>query len=140
MHSSWRLGWGFCGEVGSAKCEPHLDVHHLGKPPMIGILWSAKCLACVFECCSKITPLSEATLWFYCHLSVPFLLFSFILHAKIVSSQVMQSGHTASTPASTKLRHFLENSKDILLCPGVYDGFSARIALSVGFDALYMVR
>ncbi|KAM3066173.1 hypothetical protein ACMFMG_010486 [Clarireedia jacksonii] len=39
---------------------------------------------------------------------------------------------------ATKLRDFLENSKDILLCPGVYDGFSARIALSVGFDALYM--
>ncbi|PQE10984.1 carboxyphosphonoenolpyruvate phosphonomutase protein [Rutstroemia sp. NJR-2017a BVV2] len=39
---------------------------------------------------------------------------------------------------ATKLRDFLENSKDILVCPGVYDGFSARIALSVGFDALYM--
>lgn len=41
--------------------------------------------------------------------------------------------------AATKLRKFLESSTDILVCPGVYDGFSARIALSVGFDALYMV-
>lgn len=28
----------------------------------------------------------------------------------------------------------------MIVCPGVYDGFSARIALEVGFDALYMVR
>ena len=28
---------------------------------------------------------------------------------------------------------------EIILCPGVYDGLSARVALSVGFDALYMV-
>jgi len=41
--------------------------------------------------------------------------------------------------AATKLRGFLANSNKILLCPGVYDGFSTRIALSVGFDALYMV-
>ena len=42
------------------------------------------------------------------------------------------------TPA-TALKHRLENTKDLIVCPGVYDGFSARIALSVGFDALYMV-
>jgi 2-methylisocitrate lyase-like PEP mutase family enzyme len=41
--------------------------------------------------------------------------------------------------AATKLRRFLEQSNKILLCPGVYDGFSARIALQIGFDALYMV-
>ena len=40
--------------------------------------------------------------------------------------------------AATKLRRFLEQSNKILPCPGVYDGFSARIALQVGFDALYM--
>lgn len=42
------------------------------------------------------------------------------------------------TPA-TVLKHRLQNTKDLIVCPGVYDGFSARIALSVGFDALYMV-
>ena len=42
------------------------------------------------------------------------------------------------TPA-TVLKNRLENTKDLIVCPGVYDGFSARIALSVGFDALYMV-
>ena len=40
---------------------------------------------------------------------------------------------------ATVLKHRLENTKDLIVCPGVYDGFSARIALSVGFDALYMV-
>jgi methylisocitrate lyase len=53
-----------------------------------------------------------------------------------MGSVAMSINHVS---AATKLRDFLENSKDILVCPGVYDGFSARIALSVGFDALYMV-
>jgi 2-methylisocitrate lyase-like PEP mutase family enzyme len=26
-----------------------------------------------------------------------------------------------------------------VVCPGVYDGFTARIALATGFDCLYMV-
>jgi len=34
----------------------------------------------------------------------------------------------------------LENTDDLIVCPGVYDGLSARIAINVGFDALYMVR
>lgn len=42
------------------------------------------------------------------------------------------------SPATT-LKRRLENTKDLIVCPGVYDGFSARIALSVGFDAMYMV-
>ena len=41
---------------------------------------------------------------------------------------------------ATKLKRRLEETKDLIVCPGVYDGFSARIALSVGFDAMYMVR
>lgn len=40
---------------------------------------------------------------------------------------------------ATILKRRLETTKDLIVCPGVYDGFSARIALSVGFDALYMV-
>ena len=40
---------------------------------------------------------------------------------------------------ATKLKCRLEDTKDLIVCPGVYDGFSARIALSVGFDAMYMV-
>lgn len=48
----------------------------------------------------------------------------------------------ATTPpvtTATKLRKFFNESNDIVVAPGVYDGFSARIALQVGFNALYMV-
>ncbi|GAQ07167.1 2,3-dimethylmalate lyase [Aspergillus lentulus] len=40
--------------------------------------------------------------------------------------------------AATALRRSLEDPKSFIVAPGVYDGLSARIALSVGFDALYM--
>ena len=40
---------------------------------------------------------------------------------------------------ATKLKRRLEDTKELIVCPGVYDGFSARIAMSVGFDAMYMV-
>ena len=40
---------------------------------------------------------------------------------------------------ATNLKRRLENTKDLIVCPGVYDGFSARIALAVGCDAMYMV-
>lgn len=42
--------------------------------------------------------------------------------------------------AATTLRRSLEDPKSFITAPGVYDGLSARIALNVGFDALYMVR
>ena len=41
--------------------------------------------------------------------------------------------------AASKLRYILENTNETVVAPGVYDGFSARIAHQVGFDALYMV-
>lgn len=50
----------------------------------------------------------------------------------------MQNGEGPLAPA-TKLRRLIETPGELLVCPGVYDGFSARIALQVGFDALYMV-
>ena len=40
---------------------------------------------------------------------------------------------------ATRLKRRLQKTKDLIVCPGVYDGFSARIALSVGFDTMYMV-
>ena len=42
--------------------------------------------------------------------------------------------------AATKLRNLISSPGPIILAPGVYDGFSARIALSVGFVTIYMVR
>lgn len=52
----------------------------------------------------------------------------------------MASTDYLTPPASTatKLRKTLYETKDLVLAPGVYDGFSARIALQVGFDALYV--
>ncbi|KAH0844948.1 Carboxyvinyl-carboxyphosphonate phosphorylmutase [Fonsecaea pedrosoi] len=52
------------------------------------------------------------------------------------------NGHTTGgqpplTPGR-RLRQLLEPGRDIVMAPGVYDGFSARIALEVGFDCLYM--
>lgn len=41
---------------------------------------------------------------------------------------------------ATRLKHKLRDTKDLIVCPGVYDGLSARIAQSVGFETLYMVR
>lgn len=43
------------------------------------------------------------------------------------------------TPAATKFRNMLINSDRLIVCPGVYDGLSARVAHEVGFEALYMV-
>ncbi|KAI9662100.1 MAG: hypothetical protein M1831_002796 [Alyxoria varia] len=40
--------------------------------------------------------------------------------------------------ASTKLQTLIREKEGLIVCPGVYDGLSARVALQVGFDALYM--
>ncbi|CZS95421.1 hypothetical protein WAI453_011359 [Rhynchosporium graminicola] len=46
----------------------------------------------------------------------------------------------STTPESTasKLRSQLRNKNEIIVCPGVYDGFTARLALDAGFKNLYM--
>jgi 2-methylisocitrate lyase-like PEP mutase family enzyme len=47
-----------------------------------------------------------------------------------------------SKPVSAvqKLRNMLADPDKFIACPGVYDGFTARIALQEGVDCLYMVR
>jgi hypothetical protein len=47
---------------------------------------------------------------------------------------------SAPFTGATRLRELLKDPKKIVVCPGVFDGLTARIALSKGFDALYMVR
>lgn len=49
----------------------------------------------------------------------------------------METTAASSPSAASKLRHLLA-TKDIIVAPGVYDGFSARMALEVGFDSIYM--
>ncbi|KAJ9606710.1 hypothetical protein H2200_008718 [Cladophialophora chaetospira] len=46
--------------------------------------------------------------------------------------------HAQRMTPGRRLRDLLENKRDIIVAPGVYDGFSARIALEVGFDCIYM--
>jgi 2-methylisocitrate lyase-like PEP mutase family enzyme len=41
--------------------------------------------------------------------------------------------------SAAKLRSWLAEKDKIIVCPGVYDGFTARIALNAGFECLYMV-
>ncbi len=38
-----------------------------------------------------------------------------------------------------RLRQLLRDPDKLVLCPGVFDGITARLALNVGFDAIYMV-
>ena len=45
----------------------------------------------------------------------------------------------ASQSAAARLRELLADVSKLLVAPGVYDGISARIALSMGFKAIYMV-
>lgn len=40
---------------------------------------------------------------------------------------------------ATKLRKMLFETNELIVCPGVYDGLSARTAIELGFNALYMV-
>ena len=55
-------------------------------------------------------------------------------------AEIQSYPHNDIWSPATKLKRRLEDTKDLIVCPGVYDGFSARIALSVGFDTMYMVR
>jgi hypothetical protein len=41
--------------------------------------------------------------------------------------------------AVQKLRSMLADPEQFIACPGVYDGFTAQIALREGVDCLYMV-
>jgi len=40
--------------------------------------------------------------------------------------------------AAARLRELLAEEGKIIVCPGVYDGFTSRIALNAGFNCLYM--
>jgi hypothetical protein len=43
------------------------------------------------------------------------------------------------TSGAKKLRKMIFETNQLIVCPGVYDGLSARTAIEVGFNALYMV-
>lgn len=49
------------------------------------------------------------------------------------------SNSKRNVTAVEKLRAMLADPNKFIACPGVYDGFTARIALQEGVDCLYMV-
>ncbi|KAK6859007.1 hypothetical protein PG995_004860 [Apiospora arundinis] len=52
-------------------------------------------------------------------------------------NHVMASVNKPTTGA-TKLRKMIFDTKELIVCPGVYDGLSARTAIEIGFNAMYM--
>jgi 2-methylisocitrate lyase-like PEP mutase family enzyme len=46
---------------------------------------------------------------------------------------------TQHPTTASKLRTLLAQQNEIVVCPGVYDGFTTRLALNAGFKVLYMV-
>lgn len=63
---------------------------------------------------------------------------------KAINDTWLQLNHvTASVqePATgaKKLRKMLLETNELIICPGVYDGLSARTAIELGFNAMYMV-
>ncbi|MCJ1353012.1 MAG: hypothetical protein MMC33_002996 [Icmadophila ericetorum] len=54
------------------------------------------------------------------------------------SLPMLQVTQVIPMSGATKLKKLLSDTDELIVCPGVYDGFSARIALAVGFSALYM--
>ena len=63
---------------------------------------------------------------------------SFALERDSSEKYILVETPTAPLRASTRLRQMIKSSPRIIVCPGVYDGLSARIALEVGFKAMYM--
>lgn len=53
---------------------------------------------------------------------------------------ISQSNGDKPVMGVQKLRSMLADKEKFIACPGVYDGFTARIALQEGADCLYMVR
>ncbi|KAG8528467.1 uncharacterized protein KY384_007385 [Bacidia gigantensis] len=61
------------------------------------------------------------------------------LQAKVATSPTTtHSSLNASLSPATRLKFRLQNTNELVVCPGVYDGLSARIAMSVGFQTMYM--
>jgi hypothetical protein len=108
----------------SAHLPGHIPLHQRRgqtSDPWNGLLWQSKHIPAA----TMSTPIHETT----GHLTPPRDLDDSSIYDEI----------EIIPPASTRLRHMINHSEKIIVAPGVYDGLSARIALSVGFDAMYMV-
>lgn len=54
-------------------------------------------------------------------------------------NNVLDSMTELPDSGATKLRKMIFETNELIVCPGVYDGLSARTAIEVGFNAMYMV-
>lgn len=52
----------------------------------------------------------------------------------------VSAGVLAPMSGAKKLRKMLQETDELIVCPGVYDGLSARTAIELEFSAMYMVR
>ena len=64
-------------------------------------------------------------------------------HSQHLPNNSPQDSNMASSVPVTgaaRLRQLLSDSGEIIVCPGVFDGLTARVALKSGAQALYMVK
>ena len=90
-----------------------------------------------------VTPQSDgAMISAFPFISTPFPALFLSFYASSTSKLISQSPKmTDLKPPQTtasKLRAMLARDNEIVVCPGVYDGFTARLALNAGFKILYM--
>lgn len=62
------------------------------------------------------------------------------IHVEVKEFPDSPAFHDEPFSGAKKLRHLIENTEELVVCPGVYDGLSARTAMELGFKSLYMVR
>lgn len=74
---------------------------------------------------------SMSTTWLKLNSAAP-------IHVQLEGAPVVAQDEQPFSGAK-KLRSILENSSELIVCPGVYDGLSARTAIELGFKSLYMV-
>ncbi|ROV99463.1 hypothetical protein VMCG_06362 [Cytospora schulzeri] len=72
---------------------------------------------------------SVSTTWLKLNSSAP-------IHVEV--KEIPAAYHDEPFSGAKKLRHLLENTDELIVCPGVYDGLSARTAMELGFKSLYM--
>lgn len=76
---------------------------------------------------------SVSTTWLKLNSTAP-------IHVEVQEIPASPAFHDEPFSGAKKLRHLLENTDELVVCPGVYDGLSARTAMELGFKSLYMVR
>jgi len=62
-----------------------------------------------------------------------------IQHNKFLPLNEIIPSVSEPNSGAKKLRKMIFETNELIICPGVYDGLSARTAIEVGFNAMYMV-